>query len=399
VSGSGAEEALARVQAVARVALRLARSAPSGRLLLARLQETIDPAWVPEPWREAVARELQDAHAASLQALAPQQVEAALREAWEEKPTAVLQELEVEPFAITPAAQVHRGRYEDRPVAVKLLRPGLAAGVRQDLALLEGLLSPLGAAFPAIDAGALVREFRERVLDELDLEHEAGSMRRFHRALRSHPELRVPAPVTALSREEVLVCELIEGRAPAQAGAAERDRACAQLVRFIAGGLAAGIVHADPNPGDLLLTDDGRLAILDFGSVATPDAARVRALRAAVDAFAQEDEHAFALALSELGALEPEHASALLALLRETLGELGAAEPVRLDAAAVVRLRERAERSSPGPLAELIAHGSLAPADLWPARALLQMFATIARIGATGAWRELLRQALGEGWG
>jgi predicted unusual protein kinase regulating ubiquinone biosynthesis (AarF/ABC1/UbiB family) len=395
VSAGAAQEALARIDALARVALRIARRAPSGRLLLARLAELLEPEWIPDPWRETLTAELAAAHDACIEPLGPRQVQDALRSAWGERPRDVLQELEPEPFAVTPAAQVHRGVHDGRPVAVKLLRPGLAAGVRQDLALLEGLLAPLAAAFPAIDAAALVREFRERVLDELDLEHEAGSMRRFHRALRAHRRLRVPAPVTALSHEEVLVSELLEGVALAQAG--DPDAACALLVRFVAGGLPGGLVHCDPDPRDLLVLADGALGVLDFGAVAVPAPERARALAVAVDAFAAGDERAFAGALAELGTLPREHAPALLGLLHDVLGELAGGDPVRLDSAAVVALRERAERA-PGTLAELLVHGRLAPADLWPGRALLQMFGAIARVGATGAWRELLREALHEGW-
>lgn len=391
-------EAFARVDALLRVALKIAGGAPSGRLALTRLHELLEPEWIPEPWREVLAGELADAHAASLEPLTARQVEAALRSAWDEKPAGVLDELEDEPFAVTPSSQVHRAVLDGRPVAVKLLRPGLAGAVRQDLALLEGLLSPLGAAFPAIDAGALVREFRERVLDELDLEHEAGSMRRFQRALRSHPQLRIPAPVTSLSRDEVLVSELIEGRPLAEAEQGERDWAAALLVRFTAGGLAAGIVHADPDPRDVLVLDDRRLAILDFGAVAIPQLARVQALAGAIDAFASGERSAFRAALEELGALSGEHALAAWELLTEVLGEFAGPDPVRLDSAAVVRLRERAE-AMPGRVAEVLTHGSLAPADLWPARALVQLFATIARVGATGSWRELLREALRDGWG
>ena len=69
-------------------------------------------------------------------------------------------------------------------VAVKLRRPGLAAAVRSDLALLDAHATPLARVFGAADPGALLREARERVLDELDLEHAGTTQRRFARAAR-----------------------------------------------------------------------------------------------------------------------------------------------------------------------------------------------------------------------
>ncbi|MGP0036548.1 MAG: AarF/UbiB family protein [Solirubrobacteraceae bacterium] len=101
-------------------------------------------------------------------------IERVLRDAWGRRPTDELDDLDREPVAVTPISQVHRGVLDGAAVAVKVLRPGLAAAVRQDLGLLEGLRRPLQAAFPALDAGAALREFRERVLEELDLENEAS---------------------------------------------------------------------------------------------------------------------------------------------------------------------------------------------------------------------------------
>ena len=163
------DDALRRLDALLQVGLRLARSAPSGRILLARAAQAIELSWIPRPWGDELAAELAAARTVAREPLQPRRVERALRDAWGVPPADELDELDLEPVAVTPTSQVHRGVLEGKPVAVKLLRPGLAASVRQDLALLEGLLSPLGAAFPAIDPSAVVHEFRERVLDELDL--------------------------------------------------------------------------------------------------------------------------------------------------------------------------------------------------------------------------------------
>jgi predicted unusual protein kinase regulating ubiquinone biosynthesis (AarF/ABC1/UbiB family) len=297
--------------------------------------------------------------------------------------------------AITPSSQVHRGVLEESAVAVKVLRPGLSGSVRQDLALLEGLLAPLGAAFPALDPGALVREFRERILDELDLEHEASAQRRFHRALRSHPFLTVPAPVTRLSHESVLVSEWVDGTPFWRAS--NPDHVAAQLVVFVLGGLRAGIVHADLHPNDVLELPDGRLAVLDFGATRTVEPERAQAGAEAVEAFVAEDAARLGAALERLGALPPAHAATALELVRHALGDLAGADPVRLDSAAVIAARDRLF-DRPRELSELIGAGALPPEDLWPARGAAQLFASIARVGATGRWREQVRAGLREGW-
>ncbi len=392
---TGTDEAFRRVDALIGVGLRLARSAPSGRLLLARVAETIEPAWLPHPYDRTIAAELEAARTAALEPVDFKRVQVVLRDAWGIRPSHELDSLEPEPVAITPTSQVHRGVLDGRPVAVKVLRPGLAAGVRQDLALAEGLLAPLGAAFPAVDAAAVLDEVRQRVLDELDLESEATAQRRFHRALRNHPFLSVPAPVMRLAHHGVLVSEWVDGVPLPEAE--DPDQACARLVAFVVGAGRAGLVHADPNPRDVLVRPDGGLVILDFGATATVDAGRVDLNAVALEAFVAGDDAEFGEAVETLGWLPADRAGAALRLGRELLADFAGPNPVRLDSDAVIAIRDRADQR-PGELVELILGGALPPEDLWPARGLGQLFATIARVGATGPWRELVRTALLEGW-
>jgi predicted unusual protein kinase regulating ubiquinone biosynthesis (AarF/ABC1/UbiB family) len=390
-----ADEAFRRIDALVQVGLRLARSAPSGRTALARLALAIETDWIPRPWGDAIARELESALREACEPIPMKQIERALRDAWGGKPTDELDSLESEPVAVTPSSQVHRGVLDGDPVAVKVLRPGLAASVRQDLALLESLAAPLSAAFPQVDPGAVMREVRERTLDELDLENEATAQRRFHRALRGHPFLVAPAPVTRLAHESVLVSEWIDGT-PLR-DASDPDTAAARLLVFVIGAARTGIVHADPDPNDVLVLADGRVAILDFGATRTVDAARVELAGAALEAFVADDSTAFGAATEKLGALGADHARTALDLIRAALGDLAGPDPVRLDSAAVIAARDRLF-DQPKALVELIGAGSMPPEDIWPARGVAQLFGTIARVGAAGPWRELVRAAVRDGW-
>jgi predicted unusual protein kinase regulating ubiquinone biosynthesis (AarF/ABC1/UbiB family) len=391
------EEELRRLDALLGVGLRLARSARSGRVAMARVASAIEPEWLPGPGGRAIADELLAAREEACQPIELSRVEQTLSAAWGGKPTDELSELEPEPIAVTPTAQVHRATLEEggKAVAVKVLRPGLAAAVRQDLALLEGLVAPLNAAFPAVDAAAMLREVRERTLDELDLENEAATQRRVHRALRRHPFATVPAPVMRLCDDEVMVSEFLEGMPLWDAS--DPDQAAARLLVFAIGAARAGIVHADLHPDDVLVLADGRLAILDFGAVAEPDQDRLNLTADALEAFIAEDEAALGASLEQLGWLPAHQAGTAMSLAAEVLAELAGPEPVRLDSEAVVAVRDRA-MARPEAVLELLLSGRLAPEDLWPARGLGALFGTIARVGATGAWRELARAALREGW-
>src|SRR5450755_442756 len=333
------DDAIRRLDALIHVGLRLARSAKTGRILLARAADAIDLAWVPRPWGDEIATELEASRQATRDPIPPKRVEQALRHAWRSKPADELDELDLEPVAVTPTAQVHRGVLEGQPVAVKVLRPGLSATIRQDLVLLEGLLGPLRSAFPAIDAKRLLVEFRERVLEEFDLEAEATAQRRFHRALRNHPYLSVPAPVMRLAHEGVLASAWVDGvpirRAP------DADQAARRLLVFALGSARTGMVHADLDPEDVLVLADGGLAILDFGANRTVLPERLADSAAALDAFADDDPAAFAAAVERLGWLSAGDGPAALALAKRALGELTGPGPARLDSGAVLAARDR----------------------------------------------------------
>lgn len=395
MGGPGGRDGRRRLDALAQVALRLARSAPSGRILLAQLAIGVDPEWVPLPWGEELLAEMRSARGTSLEPLSGKRVEQSLRAAWGVRPREELDELALEPVAVTPTSQVHRGVRDGSPVAVKVQRPGLARTVGQDLALLESLVTPLRAAFPALDAGAVLREIAERVRDELDLEHEAANARQIHRRLRGHPRLVVPAPVTRLAAEEVLVREWIDGSE--LLSVATPDRPAAALVEFVLGGCASGIMNSGLTAEDVLVLDDGRVAVVDHGTCCAVDRGRLADAVAALEALLDEDPGELARALTGLGWLPAGSAPEALELLRDVLGELLGPTAVRLDTAALraagERVRARGDR-----VLGLLRAGALAPLDLWPARGVAQLFATLARVGASGEWSALARGALRDGW-
>ncbi|MBA2347748.1 MAG: hypothetical protein H0V81_05570, partial [Solirubrobacterales bacterium] len=274
------------LRSLADTGVKLARGTTSARLAVAGLRDLVDPATLPPEVRERAVTELEKAHAQATRPMAFKEVEKALKDAWGEKPTSVLDALDEEPVACTPAAQVHRGVHDGAPVAVKVLRPGLAEAVRNDLNLLDALIRPIAGVFPSLQPGVLLREVRERILDELDLEHEASTQRTFARALRRSATLHVPAPLSDLCHERVLVSAWVDGTPVTElTDPAQRRAAARALVAFHVGSARLGTVHADPHPGNALLMGDGRLAVLDFGAVRRVPAERVDEALVALAAF------------------------------------------------------------------------------------------------------------------
>ncbi len=206
------------------------------------------------------------------------------------------------PLGTASLAQVYRATLHDgRAVAVKIQRPGVAESVRGDLDLLAKLA---GRADSITDLGGRmhfadwVHEFRKTLLGELDYRVEAENLDRFGEHLAEFPELVVPAPVWDLTRHRVLTMELITGTKVTEISGLRRteqkmDHLAAALMRgYLDQVFVHGEIHADPHPGNLLVTDDGRLALFDLGMVAhVPPKQRDRLLKllfAAVDGRGEE---------------------------------------------------------------------------------------------------------------
>jgi hypothetical protein len=79
------------------------------------------------------------------------------------------------------------------------------------------------------------------------------------------------------------------------------------------------------------------------------------------------------------------------------LGEHAEPRPTRLDSEAIVAAERRLEQRLDEAV-ELLLAGTLPPGDLWPARGIAQLFGTVARVGATAPWPELVRAELRDGW-
>ena len=224
------------------------------------------PPEIAEPYRATLAR-LQES-APPLPARTMHKVLAGdMGEQWR----ASFAEFDDEPAAAASIGQVHRAVWHDgRPVAVKIQYPGAGRALISDISQLSRFARLFGALMPGLDAKPLLAELRDRVAEELDYRREAAAQQAFAACYAGDPDVCVPGVVCV--SDHVLVSEWLDGIPLASiiAGgtAAQRDRAGIMMIRFLFSGPArAGLLHADPHPGNFRLLADGRLGVLDFGAV------------------------------------------------------------------------------------------------------------------------------------
>lgn len=202
----------------------------------------------------------------------------------------IFERFEDEPVAAASLGQVHRGYTKSgRDVVVKVQRPEVRETVRADMALLaQGaeLIDRRTSAGERIGTGDLLAQFRRSIADELDYRKELAHLERFGELVADEELLTVPVPVRDYSTSRVLTMEFIAGRKVTELGPIDLldidgPRMADALFRFFLDTLLnEGYLHADPHPGNLLVTPEGQLAIIDLGMVVrVPKGVRAQLVR------------------------------------------------------------------------------------------------------------------------
>lgn len=188
-----------------------------------------------------------------------------------------------EPVAAASLGQVHRAELRDgRPVAVKVQRPEVREQALADMDLIESMArfaDQHSAAGRRLGFADMAAEFRTSLLGELDYRREAANLATLGEHMADHPRIHVPQPIPDLCSERILTMELVDGRSVGSIGPLglmEVDGpalAEALFSAYLHQVLLHGFFHADPHPGNVMVTSGGDLALLDLGMVARVEAA------------------------------------------------------------------------------------------------------------------------------
>jgi ubiquinone biosynthesis protein len=203
--------------------------------------------------------------------------------------------LDEKPLACASIAQIHSGLLRTgREVVVKVRRPGIEDQVALDLELLRSLTSfAEGRSQRArlLQLKALADELEAHLTSELNFVEEAYGSELIANIVGEHEQLLVPDVIHPYVTERMLVLERVTAVRVTEQHGLDRERAAA-LARQLFGAYVEqitvhGVYHADPHRGNILLTEDGRLALLDFGLIGRLDDDTRRALGLLLLALAQ----------------------------------------------------------------------------------------------------------------
>ncbi|MEP6664258.1 MAG: AarF/UbiB family protein [Verrucomicrobiota bacterium] len=227
---------------------------------------------LPEPYLKALAR-LQD----KVKPFAYEEIEAAVTTELGVRISKAFNNFEREPLAAASLGQVHRAELRDgRQVVVKVQRPDIRKQVFDDLEVLEEIANffqnhtKVGQRYQVLK---IFEEFKKTLISELDYLREAHNLSAIHENLKGFPNIIVPLPVANYSTRSVLTMDFIPGKKITDIQPLERMEldggplAHELFKAYLKQTLVDGIFHADPHPGNILLTNDRRLALLDLGMI------------------------------------------------------------------------------------------------------------------------------------
>jgi ubiquinone biosynthesis protein len=239
----------------------------------------------------------------------------------------VVARLEPEPLAAATIAQIHQALLADgREVVLKVRRPEIVEQVELDLDVIRSTVTffdKRSETAQLLQLRALAEELEVHLRAELDLTEEAGNTELIGRLIEDYDDLVVPEVIRPYVTERLLVLERIRGEKVTRDHGVPQERArelASEFFRaYIRQVTLEGVYHADPHRGNVLLTEDGRLALLDFGLLGRLDEETRTTLSALLLSLAQnrsEDVTSLLLTLS-LTTLDSDEAAFLHELRRK----------------------------------------------------------------------------------
>lgn len=239
------------------------------------------------------------------------QIKPSFLQHWGTLPEDALGQFNPIPIASASLGQVYTGYHQGQKVAVKVLYPDIQKIIEKDLETLKTVLRLIELFFSGLELGMLYNEFTDMILKEIDFDYEKKHLTRLKDLLKHEKKVMIPAYIPELSKGSILVTEFIEGHKIdnlAELAAQGHDQKeiaqnlldiyCEMIFKY-------GFFHSDPHPGNLIITPQGKIGIIDFGSADTLAPESIFIIRKLLKAFIFKDISMVVQHLEDIGFLKP----------------------------------------------------------------------------------------------
>ncbi|MEH7383643.1 AarF/UbiB family protein [Bacillus sp. JJ1533] len=242
-----------------------------------------------------------------------EEIEEILKEEWGSPIHGILQSIEKEAIASASIGEVYKGILTNgKKVAVKVQRPHIQSILKTDFRTLSIIIwfadhfVPVPKGF--INFRILFREIRQVIERELDYTLELQTLEVFKERFKSYNSVKIPEAYPEHSTSKVLVMEWVDGnKISDMADSVDRKKLAENLIElFLPQWLEPGLFHADPHPGNVLLSKEGKIILLDFGMVGEISKKDAKNFQSLVESFMTKNYSKAVDCLSQLGFLLPE---------------------------------------------------------------------------------------------
>lgn len=227
----------------------------------------------------------------------------------------IFSHIAAQPIGSASIAQVHRATLSSgEQVAIKVKRPGIESTVAADLRILNHIAQLLESEIPESRRYypvQMVQYFARSLEKETDLTAERRNMQHFARLYNHQQQIHIPQTYAAYSNRQILVQEyiddtLLKNLALSSWSKEQRRKLAAALVDILLDMiLQHGLFHADPHPGNILVRNDGRITLIDFGLIGRLSQQRHQEIISLIQALLERDQFALQYILSNWAQGEP----------------------------------------------------------------------------------------------
>ncbi|MBL1409097.1 ABC1 kinase family protein [Sphingobacterium faecale] len=190
----------------------------------------------------------------------------------------IFEQIDEQPFASASIAQVYKASLSNgAPVILKVKRTGIRKIVTSDLLLLKDIISLLIDYYPLvreINLPDIFEAFEKNIMEELSFQHELKNIQQFARNFRDEPRIQCMQAYPELSTDSLLCISRIEGFRITDSASIKLHQLDPEYIidtgldLYLTQVLEHGFFHADPHPGNILVTPSGHLAFIDLGAMA-----------------------------------------------------------------------------------------------------------------------------------